>query len=260
MNTYKKHCTECANAIGMMQRNSGSICFDVNGKRYVGAVFEVNESKPLSLLTKNTIDEYIKVIKEVINREAYVGSLTGYEKVCMAKEPIKQSAEIKAMQNDIISNSENIEKILHSRDEKMNSEKHIMSKDVDNISKILELHKKWINDEIGGVRADLRKANLSGADLRLADLEGANLTWADLRWANLRGANLEGANLIGADLEGADLEEADLREADLREADLRGANLREADLRGANLEGADITYNDFWVNYIKTIDGEIKQC
>jgi hypothetical protein len=88
------------------------------------------------------------------------------------------------------------------------------------IKRILDLHKKWLNNEQGGVEADLRGANLCGADLSGADLRGANL-----RWADLHGANLCGANLCGADLSGADLRWADLREADLCGADLRGANL-----------------------------------
>ena len=45
-----------------------------------------------------------------------------------------------------------------------------------NLKKILEAHKKWLNDEEGGKRADLsyaglRCANLNGADLRYADLK-----------------------------------------------------------------------------------------
>ena len=81
------------------------------------------------------------------------------------------------------------------------------------LKNVLDLHRKWLNNEDGGVRADLWEA----------DLRGANLWEADLRGADLRGANLW---------------RADLWEADLREADLRGADLREADLRGADLRGA----------------------
>ena len=65
---------------------------------------------------------------------------------------------------------------------------------------VLELHQKWMNNEPGGERADLREADLWRADLRGADL------WR----ADLRGANLWGADLRGADLRGADLREADL--------------------------------------------------
>ena len=43
------------------------------------------------------------------------------------------------------------------------------------LQEILDAHKKWINNEDGGVRADL-----SGADLSGADLSGANLSGADL--------------------------------------------------------------------------------
>jgi hypothetical protein len=69
-----------------------------------------------------------------------------------------------------------------------------------NIQEVLAKHKKWIADEEGGQRADLR-----GADLREADLRGAYLQDADLR---------------DADLRCADLQDADLRDADLRDADL----------------------------------------
>ena len=125
---------------------------------------------------------------------------------------------------------------------------------------ILEKHKKWLNNEEGGERADLQGANLWGADLRGADLRRANLQganlweanlqeadlWeanlqeADLWEANLRGANLQGANLWEANLRGANLQEANLWEANLRGADLRRANLQEANLQGANLQEANL--------------------
>ena len=81
------------------------------------------------------------------------------------------------------------------------------------IKEVIALHEDWLNGKIGGERADLSGANLSGADLGEANLGDANLRYADL----------EGANL---------------RKADLRSADLRGASLRDADLGGVNLKGA----------------------
>jgi hypothetical protein len=82
-----------------------------------------------------------------------------------------------------------------------------------NMHEVLAKHKKWIADEEGGQRADLK-----GADLQDADLRGAYLQDADLRGAYLR--------------------EAYLQDADLRDADLRGA-----DLRGAYLKGADLDFS-----------------
>ncbi len=76
------------------------------------------------------------------------------------------------------------------------------------LNKILENHKKWLNDEDDGIRADLT----------YADLRNANLSDANLRGANLRNANLSNANL---------------RNVDLTYADLRNANLSDANLRGA---------------------------
>ena len=54
------------------------------------------------------------------------------------------------------------------------------------LDKILELHKKWLNNKTDGVRA-----NLSSVDLRYADLSSADLSSADLRGADLRGADLD---------------------------------------------------------------------
>ena len=108
---------------------------------------------------------------------------------------------------------------------------------------VLQRHAKWLKNEEGGEKANLRGANLWGADLQGAnlwgaDLQDANLRDADLWDANLRGADLRGANLRGANLRGADLRDANLRGADLRDANLRDANLRDANLRDANLQDA----------------------
>ena len=110
---------------------------------------------------------------------------------------------------------------------------------------VLEKHEKWLNNELGGIRADLSGADIYGLDLRGANLYGANLIRADLRVAylikaDLREASLSGANLIGADLYEANLSGADLSGADLREANLSGANLSGANLSGSNLSGADL--------------------
>ena len=102
-----------------------------------------------------------------------------------------------------------------------------------NISEKIELHRKWLRGESDGVKADLRRADLSGADLRRADLSGADLRRADLSDADLSDANLSDANLSGADLRRADLSDADLSDADLSDANLSDANLSGADLSGA---------------------------
>ena len=106
------------------------------------------------------------------------------------------------------------------------------------LDKILELHKKWLNYEVDGVRANLRNANL-----RYADLSNADLSNADLSGANLRNANLSGADLSNADLKGVNPSNANLRYADLSNADLRGVNLSNADLKGVNLRGADLDFS-----------------
>lgn len=66
---------------------------------------------------------------------------------------------------------------------------------------VLDLHKKWMRKESGGIRADLQGAYLQDAYLRGAYLQGAYLQGADLRGASLRGANLQGADLRGANID-----------------------------------------------------------
>ena len=55
---------------------------------------------------------------------------------------------------------------------------------------IIENHGKWLRGENGGVRANLRGADLCGANLCDANLCDANLRGADLCGVNLCGANL----------------------------------------------------------------------
>ena len=105
---------------------------------------------------------------------------------------------------------------------------------------VLQRHAKWLKNEEGGEKANLRDANLRGANLRGANLRGANLRGANLRDADLRDADLRDADLWDADLWGADLWGANLRDANLRGADLRGADLRDADLWDADLWGANL--------------------
>ena len=97
------------------------------------------------------------------------------------------------------------------------------------LNEIIASHGKWMRDEKGGKRADLRGANLRGANLGGANLEGAYLADANLRDAYLRDANLENV---------------DFRDANLGDADLRGANLGDAYLGDAYLGGTylDKTY------------------
>lgn len=110
------------------------------------------------------------------------------------------------------------------------------------LENILKLHQKWMNNEPGGERANLRDANLQGVSLWRPNLRGADLQRANLWGANLRGANLRDANLQEANLQEANLQDTDLRGANLRGADPLGADLRGADLKGANLRGANLDY------------------
>ena len=152
------------------------------------------------------------------------------------------------------------------------------------LEKILEDHKKWLNEEDGGERADLSYADLSNidlggvnlisADLSCADLSCADLEFADLSCANLSNAdlsnaslsnailrdavlrrtNLNNAYLSGADLRGANLSYTRLNCTDLSYANLRNSNLRDAGLKNANLRNADLSGTDLSYAYLRNAD------
>lgn len=48
------------------------------------------------------------------------------------------------------------------------------------LNEILEKHKKWLNGEPGGERADLRGSNLSDSNLSCSNLSGCNLDFSCL--------------------------------------------------------------------------------
>ena len=74
------------------------------------------------------------------------------------------------------------------------------------LNEILDKHKKWLDGEAGGKRANFCWTNFHGADLGGADLCGANLCGAYLNEANLCGAYLSRADLNRAHLSGANLD------------------------------------------------------
>ena len=128
------------------------------------------------------------------------------------------------------------------------------------LQEIIKSHGRWLRNEEGGERANLRDAYLSGANLRGADLRDANLSDANLSDAYLSGADLRGANLRDANLRDANLSDANLSGADLRGANLRGANLRGANLRDANLSGADLDKTYYQVVRIGSRRGTTTYC
>ena len=111
------------------------------------------------------------------------------------------------------------------------------------LNEILRKHKMWLNDEEGGVCANLSNANLAYANLSNTDLYDANLDHANLAYANLSYAKLSYADLDHANLDSANLYHADLECANLDSANLDGANLYRANLDSANLVNANLDFS-----------------
>ena len=99
------------------------------------------------------------------------------------------------------------------------------------LNKILDKHKKWLNNEPGGECADLHYSDLRGCNFCGSNLSGCNFRDSDLRYSDLRGCNLS-----YSDLRHCNLRYSDLRGCNLSYSDLRNCNLRYSDLRGCNLD------------------------
>ena len=121
------------------------------------------------------------------------------------------------------------------------------------LKNILALHKKWLNEEEDGKRADLHGSDLDDicldnvdfrhANLKCASFRGAVITNSDFRSADLYGADFRGAFLQGSDFASANLKNADFTWANLCDADFLNADLTGAYLGEANLKGVDFDYS-----------------
>lgn len=59
------------------------------------------------------------------------------------------------------------------------------------LNEILDKHKKWMNDEEGGERANLSNSNLSYSNLRNSNLRGSDLSHSNLSYSDLREADID---------------------------------------------------------------------
>lgn len=113
---------------------------------------------------------------------------------------------------------------------------------------ILLSHRRWLNGEDSGDRADLSYMDLRNRDLSYVNLRFAILEYADLTNVNLSYAKLDGANLSKACLKNADLSYASLSDTIFKEVDLSNSKLSisapfEAKLETAILDGVEYNKN-----------------
>ena len=73
--------------------------------------------------------------------------------------------------------------------------------DKEKLNEIIKKHKKWLNCENGGVRADLSHSDLSHSDLSHIDLSHSDMSHSDLSHSNLRSCNLSHSNLSHSNID-----------------------------------------------------------
>lgn len=112
------------------------------------------------------------------------------------------------------------------------------------IARFVVAHEQFVRRVAGGVKLQLRFADMRGLilqkrDLSEADFAGSDWTWSRLAMSKFIRTSFYCATLVRADLRGVNLSQADLRGASLRGANLYGAMLDEADFRDAELAVAN---------------------
>ncbi len=122
----------------------------------------------------------------------------------------------------------------------------------EDLSKILEEHKKWIETR----KKEGQRANLSDASLSGANLSKANLSEANLCGAHLSNANLSEANLSGADLSDANMQEVKLKGADLHMSTMRGAIFTWTELCMAKLDNSKLKDDLVWGVSLISVEGK----
>ncbi len=93
------------------------------------------------------------------------------------------------------------------------------------LADIIAKHGKWLCDESGGERANLRYSNLSYSNLSYSNLRYSNLSYSNLSYSNLSGSNLSGSDLSYSNLSGSNLSGSDLSYSDLSGSNLSGSDL-----------------------------------
>lgn len=158
----------------------------------------------------------------------------------------------------------------------MRNIEEVILKDGRNLKKVIELHKKWLQDEKDGEMAELscedlsyvdlsyvdlryadcidtdftgsnmKDANFKCATLRLSCFKGAKMKCINLSCTDLRGTNLEDVDLTEGYLDSANLDSADLFQACLKRAIFKGSYLKDADLRNVIATYCDFSYTDLY--------------
>jgi uncharacterized protein YjbI with pentapeptide repeats len=119
------------------------------------------------------------------------------------------------------------------------------------LSKILEKHKKWLNGENDGHRLylshlELKSLDLIGIDLSFIEISRSKLQGIDFSNSKLFHTNLSKNDLSFSTLYRSNLSRSDLRDCDLTLCDLRYADLSFADLRGAKLNLTSLEFANLY--------------
>lgn len=103
-----------------------------------------------------------------------------------------------------------------------------------------DLHARFLEGRLGGRRAVLKNADLSGLSFKAKDMRQVDFTGCVMR-----GMDMAQANFAEARLYACDLTDSDLGHCNFSRADLRGARIESANLENANLDKADLRVGGF---------------
>ncbi len=109
--------------------------------------------------------------------------------------------------------------------------------EVTELKKILAAHKKWLDDEPGGKRAELENATFKSLDLHGIDLTGACLDFSSFTNCDLSGASFKETHCQMVAFENSILGDADFSYASLPYSVFNNSQLLNTNFLSANLFG-----------------------
>jgi hypothetical protein len=121
------------------------------------------------------------------------------------------------------------------------------------LDSITEQHAAWVQEEVGGQRADFSYMDLSGLHLSAKSLQGASFYKTHMVGMDLRNSDFSQANFCMADLSEADLSGSTLSGAYLQSCSLRDANLFRVNLKNCDGNRGEIkslmVFDDYPITY-----------
>lgn len=124
------------------------------------------------------------------------------------------------------------------------------------IKEILSSHKKWLEDNTKGKRAEFVFMDLSNIKLCGACLNKANFALSKLENVDFRGAELEATNFAETELISVNFDDTKLKRSIFRESKIRKSSFHSTELKDSDFRGAQLSNVSFYDSSLRRVNFE----